>query len=97
MITAEPVLHIIDPKYDQGVMVEAEQNPQLMLYALGAVNAFGSAYDITDVAVTIYQPRHSNVSTWTVSVAELEAWAENVVKPHAVLAAAGGGEFAPAE
>lgn len=97
VIIAEPVLHIIDLKYGQGVMVEAEQNPQLMLYALGAVNAFGSLYDITEVAVTIYQPRRSNVSTWTVSVAELEAWAQTVVKPRAVLAAEGGGEFAPGQ
>ena len=97
VIIAEPVLHIIDLKYGQGVMVETEQNPQLMLYALGAANAFGSLYDITDVAVTIYQPRRSNVSTWTVSVADLEAWAQTVVKPRAVLAAEGGGEFAPGE
>lgn len=97
VIIAEPVLHIIDLKYGQGVMVEAEHNPQLMLYALGALNAFGSLYDITEVAVTIFQPRRSNVSTWTIPVAELEAWAEQVVKPRAALAARGDGEFAPGE
>ena len=53
VIIAEPMLQIIDLKYGQGVLVEAERNPQLMLYALGAVNAFGSLYDITEVAVTI--------------------------------------------
>ena len=68
---AEPTLQIIDLKYGQGVMVEAEQNPELMLCALGALDAFGSLYDITEVAVTIYQPRRSNVSTWTISVVEL--------------------------
>lgn len=78
-------------------MVEAEHNPQLMLYAIGALNAFGTLYDITEVAVTIYQPRSSNVSTWTIPVAELEAWAEQVVKPRAALAARGDGEFAPGE
>ena len=97
VIIAEPVLHIIDLKYGQGVMVEAEHNPQLMLYALGALNTFGSLYDITEVAVTIFQPRRSNVSTWTIPVAELEAWAEQVVKPRAALAARGDGEFAPGE
>lgn len=91
---AEPTLQIIDLKYGQGVMVEAEQNPELMLCALGALDAFGSLYDITEVAVTIYQPRRSNVSTWTISVVELEAWAEQVVKPRAALAASGDGEFA---
>ena len=97
VIIAEPVLHIIDLKYGQGVMVESEANPQLMLYALGALEAFGSLYDITEVAVTIFQPRRSNVSTWTISVAELVAWAEQVVKPRAALAASGDGEFAPGE
>lgn len=97
VIIAEPVLHIIDLKYGQGVVVEAENNPQLMLYALGALNAFGSLYDIDEVAVTIFQPRRSNVSTWTIPVPELEAWAEQVVKPRAALAASGDGEFAPGE
>lgn len=97
VIIAEPTLQIIDLKYGQGVMVEAEHNPQLMLYALGALNTFGSLYDITEVAVTIFQPRRSNVSTWTIPVSELEAWAELVVKPRAALAASGDGEFAPGE
>ena len=50
VIIAEPRLHIIDLKYGMGVLVEAEQNPQLMLYALGALHAFGSLYEITEVA-----------------------------------------------
>ncbi|MCI7552056.1 MAG: DUF2800 domain-containing protein [Arcanobacterium sp.] len=97
VIIAEPMLQIIDLKYGQGVLVEAEHNPQLMLYALGALNAFGSLYDIDDVAVTIYQPRRANISTWHVTVAELEAWAAEVVKPTATLAASGDGEFASGE
>lgn len=97
VIIAEPVLHIIDLKYGQGVLVEAERNPQLMLYALGALNAFGSLYDIDEVAVTIYQPRRASISTWQVSVTELETWAEQVVKPTAVLPASGEGEFAAGE
>ncbi|WCC79717.1 DUF2800 domain-containing protein [Cutibacterium equinum] len=97
VIIAEPMLQIIDLKYGQGVLVEAEHNPQLMLYALGALNAFGSLYDIDEVAVTIFQPRRGNISTWHVTVAELEAWAEQVVKPTAALAARGNGEFASGE
>lgn len=95
VIIAEPTLQIIDLKYGQGVLVEAEQNPQLMLYALGALHAFGSLYDIETVSVTIYQPRRANVDTWETSVAELEYWAETDVKPKAELAAAGEGEFCP--
>lgn len=94
VIIAEPCLHIIDLKYGMGVLVEAEHNAQLMLYALGALHAFGSLYEITEVAVTIFQPRRSNVSTWTVTTTDLLAWAEAVVAPKARLAAAGGGQFA---
>lgn len=97
VIIAEPILQIIDLKYGQGVLVEAERNPQLMLYALGALNAFGSLYDIDEVAVTIYQPRRANISTWQVFVTELQAWAAEVVKPTATLAARGDGEFASGE
>lgn len=67
VIIADPTLQIIDLKYGQGVLAEAERNPQLMLYALGALHAFGSLYDIAEVAVTIFQPRSSNVSTWTIT------------------------------
>ena len=95
VIIAEPTLQIIDLKYGQGVLVGAERNPQLMLYALGALHTFESLYDIERVAVTIYQPRRGNVDTWETSIAELEAWAEAEVKPKAELAAAGEGEFCP--
>ena len=95
VIIAEPTLQIIDLKYGQGVLVEAANNPQLMLYALGALHTFGSLYDIETVAVTIYQPRRANVDTWEISVAELQHWAETEVKPKAELASAGGGEFCP--
>ncbi|MDU7382853.1 MAG: DUF2800 domain-containing protein [Schaalia turicensis] len=82
---AEPKLQIIDLKYGQGVLIQAEHNPQLMLYALGAIHAFWDLYDIETVAVTIYQPRRGNIDTWETSVADLESWAETVVKPKADL------------
>lgn len=97
VIIAEPTLQIIDLKYGQGVLVDAEHNPQLMFYALGALHAFGPLYAIDEVAVTIYQPRRSNVSTWTIPVTDLETWAEDTVKPRAVLAAKGEGEFCAGE
>lgn len=79
VIIAEPKLQIIDLKYGQGVLVEAERNPQLMLYALGALLTFGDLYDITDVAVTIYQPRRGNVDTWETSVTALKAFIASVL------------------
>ena len=71
LIVADKLLHIIDFKYGQGVLVDAEENPQMMLYALGALRQFDHLYDITQVAMSIYQPRRENVSTWTITVEQL--------------------------
>lgn len=95
IIIADKTLHIIDFKYGQGVLVEAEQNPQMMLYALGALRIYDTLYDIEDVAMTIYQPRRENISTWTISVSDLVAWAENELVPKAKLAFEGKGEYMP--
>ncbi|MBE5809674.1 MAG: DUF2800 domain-containing protein [Clostridiales bacterium] len=95
VIIADKLLHIIDFKYGQGVLVEAEQNPQMMLYALGALHAFGSLYDIETVSMTIYQPRRENISTWSLPAADLLDWARNELVPKAKLAAEGKGDFCP--
>ena len=95
IIIADKTLHIIDFKYGQGVLVEAEQNPQMMLYALGALRIYDTLYDIEDVAMTIYQPRRENISTWTISVSDLVAWAENILVPKAKLAFEGQGDYIP--
>ena len=95
LIVASPRLHVIDFKYGLGVLVDAYQNPQMMLYALGALRIFDCLYDITEVAMTIYQPRRENVSTWTISVDELREWAETTLRPKADLAFKGEGNYAP--
>ncbi len=95
LIVADKLLHIIDFKYGQGVLVDAEENPQMMLYALGALRLFDSLCDITEISMSIYQPRRENVSTWTISVDELNAWAENILKPRAELAHKGEGDYLP--
>lgn len=95
LIIASPRLHVIDFKYGLGVQVDAYQNPQMMLYALGALRIFDCLYDITEVSMSIYQPRRENVSTWTISVDELMDWAENTLRPKADLAYKGEGEYSP--
>lgn len=74
---------VIDYKYGQGVAVESRDNPQMMLYALGAINDYGCIYDFDTVRMAIYQPRINNVSEARMSAAELLAWAETVVRPRA--------------
>ncbi|NMW65838.1 DUF2800 domain-containing protein [Mobiluncus mulieris] len=93
LIVADGTLHVIDLKYGLGVLVEAEWNLQMMLYAIGALALFDALYDIEQVALTVFQPRRENVSTWTLSVTELNKWAEQTLKPAAELAANGEGEF----
>lgn len=93
IIIADHTMHIIDFKFGRGILVEAERNPQMMLYALGALGIYEMLYDVDEVALTIYQPRRENISTWTISVADLKAWAENELKPKAALAYEGRGDY----
>ena len=74
-------------------LVRAEKNPQLMCYALGALELFDKIYDIDTVSMTIYQPRRDNVSTYELSKDGLYRWADEVLKPTAKLAFAGDGSF----
>lgn len=97
VIIGDGRLHIIDFKYGQGVLVKSENNPQMQLYALGALEQFDSLYDITEVSMSIYQPRRENVSTWTISVDELHEWAETILKPKAELAYNGEGDYCPGD
>ncbi|MDR3093695.1 MAG: DUF2800 domain-containing protein, partial [Bacteroidales bacterium] len=93
VIIADGTLHICDYKHGQGVLVDAEDNPQMKLYALGALELFDGIYDISTVSMTIYQPRRNNISTHTVIKETLYQWAEEVLKPAAQLAFTGEGEF----
>ena len=93
LLVADRELNVVDFKYGRGVAVYADHNPQMMLYALGALNLFDCLYDIEQVTMTIFQPRLSSISTWTISAEELYKWAEEVLRPKAELAAKGEGEF----
>ena len=93
VLISDGTLHIVDFKYGRGVLVEAEDNPQMKLYALGALEIFDCLYDIETVSMTIYQPRRANVSTFTLTRQELLEWAETVLVPTAELAYAGDGEY----
>lgn len=85
-------LHVIDYKYGRGVAVSAEGNTQMRLYGLGALNDYGDIYDIDEVVLHIYQPRMNNVSVKRLSREELLVWGEEI-KPIALLAAEGKGDF----
>ena len=93
ILIADGTLQIIDYKHGLGVLVSAEENPQMQCYALGALELFDAIYDIDSVRMTIYQPRRENVSSYELSKDELYRWADDVLKPTADLAFAGDGNF----
>lgn len=93
IIISDGTLRICDYKHGLGVLVSAEDNPQMKCYALGALELFDAIYDIDTVSMTIYQPRRQNISTYELSKADLYQWADDVLKPTADLAFAGDGNF----
>ena len=78
VIVSNGVLDIVDLKYGKGILVTATDNPQLRLYALGALAEYDYLYDINSVRCTIFQPRKDNISESTVSVDELKEWGKMV-------------------
>ncbi len=97
VIISDDVMTIVDYKNGKGVLVSAENNSQMMLYALGAFEMFGVLYDINEIKMVIFQPRMENISESVISVSDLLDWAENELKPKAELAAKGEGEFCAGE
>ena len=97
VIIADGTVHIIDLKYGKGVPVSAENNPQLMLYGLGAVTAYDLAYEFDTVKLVINQPRLDSISEWEVYVDDLLTWGETIVKPAAEMALNGESEPFPGD
>lgn len=93
LILAGDTLHVVDYKHGKGVVVDADHNPQMMLYALGAMSELSLLYRFKFVHMTIVQPRVNNISEFTMTAEELIEWGESVVKPKAEAAMSGKGEF----
>ena len=93
LILAGDTLHVVDYKHGKGVVVDADHNPQMMLYALGAMSELSLLYRFKFVHMTIVQPRVNNISEFTMTADELTEWGETVVKPKAEAAISGNGEF----
>lgn len=93
LILAGDTLHVIDYKHGKGVVVDADHNPQMMLYALGAIDELSLLYRFKSIHMVIVQPRVNNISEFTMTADELIEWGESVVKPKAEAAMSGKGEF----
>ena len=97
VIIADGVMDIIDFKYGKGVRVDADENPQMMIYALGAYRLFDLEYGISRVRMTIIQPRLDHVSEWETGAADLVNWAEVTLRPRAAEAWRGDGTQEPGD
>lgn len=93
VICGNGTLQVIDLKYGKGVPVSADHNPQMMLYALGAYTDCCLLFPIELIKMTIVQPRLDVISEFSMFPSDLISWAESTVKPTAVKAFAGEGEY----
>jgi hypothetical protein len=96
VMIGERTLHIIDLKYGKGVPVSAEDNPQLLIYALGALEAYKMLFAIDTVKISIVQPRIDNTNSSAYSVTLLRDWGEDV-KELANIAIKGEGDYVPGD
>lgn len=93
IVIADGVMNVVDYKHGKGIEVSVAENPQMMLYALGALEIFDGIYDIEEVRMTIYQPRKSNISVSVIEKDELLEWAQNGLIYKAKLAYEGKGDY----
>ena len=95
IIIADGTMEVIDFKYGKGVKVSAVENPQMMIYGLGAWDAFCDEYRIERVKMTIVQPRIDNLSEYEITARDLLTWAKDTLKPKAEEAYSGKGVQKP--
>lgn len=95
VICSDGVIEVIDLKYGKGIPVSAENNPQIMLYGLGAYAAYEMIYEFETVKMTIVQPCLGDISTFELPVSELLTWVDEYVKSRANMASKGEGTFYP--
>lgn len=93
IVIADGVMNICDYKHGKGVEVSAVGNPQMRLYALGALEIFDDIYDIEEIRMTIYQPRKSNISVDSMAKDDLLRWADTELYEKAEMVYAGQGDF----
>lgn len=97
LLLAGDTLHVVDYKHGKGVVVSAENNPQMMLYALGAIFGYALLYHFQKVKMAIVQPRVNNLSEFEIGVDELMNWGETVVAPKAQEAMGDDAKFVPGD
>lgn len=72
---------VYDFKYGKGIVVGVEDNPQLSLYALGAVEQFGTVFAGPNIRLVIDQPRAGGLKVWETTTHDLAGWCSSVALP----------------
>jgi hypothetical protein len=96
LFVEEKRIKIADLKYGKGVQVDADENPQAMLYALGTYAEYSWVSDFDWIDIAIVQPRLDHISEWSISVKDLLKWAEWVTQ-RAEIALSDDAERVPGE
>lgn len=78
VVLLDDELIVADLKYGRGVKVDADENEQLQIYALAALEEFGFMGDFQRVRLVILQPRLDHVSEWDCSATDLRAFGDKV-------------------
>ena len=78
IVINDSVMTIVDLKYGKGVRVDADNNTQGILYALGTVNDYGMLFNIKTINIVIVQPRLDHISEWSLNIDELNRWGERL-------------------
>jgi hypothetical protein len=77
-VMEDGTLLVDDLKYGVGVAVDAEDNEQMIIYGLAALDAVSLSADISRVALTIHQPRLYASSTVIYTVEEMEEYRREI-------------------
>jgi hypothetical protein len=84
VVVSDDDWHIVDLKYGQGVLVNVEDNPQLMIYALAALSTLRHVHGTPKhIWLHVVQPRHSQGghSSQCWNVKRLLNWKYEVLVP----------------
>lgn len=97
VLVSPTLVESVDYKYGLGVRVEATENPQLRLYGIGALEAYGDLLgEVETVRLTIFQPRLQHLDFEELPAAELRAWRDAII-PIAEAALGPDAPFGPSD
>lgn len=103
ILASDEEIAVVDFKYGRGVEVDPRENPQLMIYALGAVveleRLLFEYSDSTPVVLGVYQPRvSSRGGVWRTTVGQIREFALQQVEPAVKAIESGEGtKFSPGD